>query len=325
MQNSVRFASTGPFATSLSVSLIPKPATAPGYALINIRASAINLSDVMNVEGRFPHTTTPRTPGRDFAGVVTSGPSAGKRVWGTGGTHGYNVDGSHAEWISVPESVLQFMEMPANLSFEEAAACGVPFLTAFAMIEKAALKKGQYVLVLGSSGGVGTAAVQIARLQGAIPIETSRRQSGDAVNITQDILPQVLEKTGGQPLSAVLDSVGDGLLFKKALESLGPSGHYVFVSVAQTPGAQFTFDALDFYRNNKTMDGVNTMKYNFEDSARVLDSLRAGFEEGVLKPFPLLETADLEDKDAVIAAYGKVKGGTKAKQIVVNKKSVGLQ
>lgn len=67
--------------------------------------------------------------------------------------------------------------------------------------------------------------MQIARLQGAIPIETSRKQSGGAVNITEEILPQVLEKTGGQPLSAVLDSVGDHLLFKKALDSLGPSGH----------------------------------------------------------------------------------------------------
>lgn len=151
MQNSVRFASTGPFDTSLSVSLTPKPALTPGYALVNIKASAINLSDVMNVEGRFPLTTTPRTPGRDFAGVVATGSSAGKRVWGTGGTHGFNVDGSHAGWISVPESVLQFMEMPANLSFEEAAACGVPFLTAFAMVEQAALKKGQYVLILGNT------------------------------------------------------------------------------------------------------------------------------------------------------------------------------
>jgi NADPH:quinone reductase-like Zn-dependent oxidoreductase len=42
------------------------------------------MSDIMNIEGRFPNTTTPRTPGRDFAGVVATGPSAGKRVWGTG-------------------------------------------------------------------------------------------------------------------------------------------------------------------------------------------------------------------------------------------------
>jgi NADPH:quinone reductase-like Zn-dependent oxidoreductase len=163
------------------------------------------------------------------------------RASGTGGTHGFDVDGSHAQWISVPESVLQFMEMPANLSFEEAAGVGVPFLTAWLMVEKANLKKGQYVLVLGifqstvalflhsvqtgSSGGVGTAAVQIARLKGAIPIESSRRLSENAVNITEEILPQVLQKTGGQALSAVLDSVGDAVLFKKALASLGPSGN----------------------------------------------------------------------------------------------------
>ncbi|KAJ7898441.1 putative dehydrogenase [Mycena leptocephala] len=322
MQNSLRFGSTGPFATVLKVASIPKPVLAPGNVLINVKASAINMSDIMNIEGRFPNTTTPRTPGRDFAGVVATGLSAGKRVWGTGGTHGFDVDGSHAQWISVPESVLQFMEMPANLSFEEAAGVGVPFLTAWLMVEKANLKKGQYVLVLGSSGGVGTAAVQIARLKGAIPIESSRRLSENAVNISEEILPQVLEKTGGQALSAVLDSVGDAVLFKKALASLGPSGNYVFVSVAQTPGAQFTFDALDVYRNNKTLVGVNTLGYTFEQCGQILSEMRAGFEEGVLHPFPHLETIDLGDEKAVIAGYAKVKAGAKAKQILVNKESV---
>ncbi|KAJ7116012.1 hypothetical protein C8R44DRAFT_219964 [Mycena epipterygia] len=317
MQKALRFSSTGPLATVLSVVSTPKPIPASGYALVDVRASAINVSDVMNVEGRFPYTTTPRTPGRDFAGVVSSGPNAGKRVWGTGGTHGFDLDGSHAEWISVPESVLKFMEMPANLSFDQAAAVGVPYLTAWQMVARAELKKGQYVLVLGSSGGVGTAAVQIARLKGAIPIETSRRTTENAVNTSQDISAQIIEKTGGQGVAAVLDSVGDASLFKKALHSLGPSGNYVFVSVAQTPGAQFTFDALDFYRQNKTLVGVNTLKLTFEESVRILSELRAGFEEGVLQPFPNLESVDLGNEEAVIQAYARVKAGAKMKQILV--------
>ncbi|KAJ7504353.1 putative dehydrogenase [Mycena galericulata] len=319
MQKAVRFSATGPFATALTVASIPKPAPATGYALVEVRASAVNMSDVMNVKGRFSLTTTPRTPGRDFAGVVASGPSLGKRVWGTGGTHGFDTDGSHAQYISVPESALQSMEMPGNLSFEQAAAVGVPFLTASVMVEKATLKQGQYVLVLGSSGGVGSAAVQIARLKGAIPIETSRRTSEKALNTSENISAQVQNKTGGQGLSAVLDSVGDAALFKKALESLGPSGTYVLVSVAQTPGAQFTFDALDFYRNDRTLIGVNSVHYTFEEAVGVLSELRAGFEQGLLQPFLNLETADLGDENAVIEAYSKVKAGAKAKQILVNR------
>jgi hypothetical protein len=96
----------------------------------------------------------------------------------------------------------------------------------------------------------------------------------------------------------------------------------VFVSVAQTPGAQFTFDALDVYRNNKSLVGVNSLKYTFEQCGQILSEMRAGFEEGVLHPFPHLETIDLGDEKAVIAGYAKVKAGAKAKQILVNKESV---
>ncbi|KAJ7155352.1 alcohol dehydrogenase zinc-binding domain protein [Mycena crocata] len=322
MQKALRFDSPGPFATVLTVSAVPKPVPALGYALVNIRASAINVSDVMNVEGRFSHTITPRTPGRDFAGVVTTGSYAGKRVWGTGGSHGFELDGSHAQLILVREGLLSAMEMPANLSFEQAAAVGVPYLTAWTMVEKASLKNGQHVLVLGSSGGVGTAAVQIARLKGALPIETSRSKSDNALYITGEFTAQILEMTGGQGISAVLDCVGDATLFKKALESLQPEGHYVFISAGQTLGAQYTFDALDFYRNNRTLVGVNSVKYSFEDSVRILSELRAGFEQGVLQPFPSLETVELSDEQAVIQAYGRVKAGTKRKQIIVNTEEV---
>ncbi|KAJ7091380.1 putative dehydrogenase [Mycena belliarum] len=317
MQKAVRFASTGPLAAVLKVSSVANPTPASGYAIISIGASAINVSDVMNVEGRFAHTTTPRIPGRDFAGIAITGPDAGKRVWGTGGSHGFNVDGSHAQYISVPEGALSFMGMPANLSFAQAAAVGVPFVTAWIMVEKAGLKQGDYVLVLGSSGGVGAAVVQIARLKGAIPLETSRRSSQDAINTTQNMTAQVREKTGGQPLSAVIDSVGDAMLFKKALELLGPFGRYVFVSVGQTPGAQFSFDALDFYRESKTLIGVNSASYTFEDCVRILSELRAGFEQGVLQPFPNLELVDLGDEKAVLEAYNRVKAGAKMKQILV--------
>jgi NADPH2:quinone reductase len=73
----------------------------------------------------------------------------GKAVWGTGGTNGFDKDGSHAEWIVVPSDALG--EMPKNLSFTEAAACGLAFLTASMMLDRVALKKGDHVLVLGSS------------------------------------------------------------------------------------------------------------------------------------------------------------------------------
>jgi NADPH:quinone reductase len=149
LQKVVRFKQTGPLSQVLTVESIPKPKPPPGYSLVQIHASVINPSDVGNVKGAFGITTLPRTPGRDFAGVVVDGPqeSVGLKVWGTGGSNGFDVDGSHAEWILVPSDSLE--EMPSNLSYPQAAACGVSFLTASLMLERASAKKGEYVMVLG--------------------------------------------------------------------------------------------------------------------------------------------------------------------------------
>jgi len=320
MSKAIRFAQTGPVGTVLSVASIPRPTPPAGHSLVNIRASAINPSDVGNVEGRFPLTTLPRTPGRDFAGVVVEGPAEaiGKKIWGTGGLNGFTRDGSFAEWIVVPSHGLA--EMPANLSFSQAAACGVGFLTAKLMLDLAAPKEGEYVLVLGSSGAVGSAAVQLARFGGSIPVQTYRKGSAsDAVNITEDLAPQISQITSGKGIAVVIDTVGEASLFKKAIEALAPNGRYIIISVARTPGSQFTFDAFEFYRNSKSIRGLNTLPVSFEDSVKQLESLRKGFEEGSLKPPSALEEVDLADELAVVAAFERVKAGAKAKQIIVNK------
>lgn len=149
MQSALRFSEKGPFKSVLKVSSIPIPELPSSHCLVQVRASAINPSDLGNVEGRFEATTLPRTPGRDFAGTIVKGPpeSIGKKVWGTGGTNGFDRDGSHAEYLVVPSDGVE--EMPSNLSFAQAAACGVGFLTAGAMLDKAKPIKGDFVLVLG--------------------------------------------------------------------------------------------------------------------------------------------------------------------------------
>ena len=79
-----------------------------GEALVRIEAASINPSDVKNVLGAMEQTTLPRTPGRDFAGVVErAGVWIGAEVWGTGGDTGFTRDGSHAECILVPAASLR--------------------------------------------------------------------------------------------------------------------------------------------------------------------------------------------------------------------------
>ena len=151
-QSALRFSEKGPFNSVLKVSSIAIPEFQSSQCLVQVRASAINVSDVGNVQGWFPATTLPRTPGRDFAGTIVKGPSEtiGKNVWGTGGTNGFDRDGTHAEYLVIPSDCVE--EMPTNLSFAQAAACGVGFLTAGAMVEKAKPIKGDFVLVLGRCG-----------------------------------------------------------------------------------------------------------------------------------------------------------------------------
>src|SRR6201991_4893787 len=151
----------------LEVVEIAAPAISETTALVRTMAASINPSDVKNVAGAMKQTTLPRTPGRDFAGVVEAGPAEwiGAAVWGTGGDTGFTRDGTHAEMIAVPVASLR--RKPETLSFDQAASVGVNYIAAWCGLEAAGLKAGETVLLIGAGGGVGGAAAQIARCRPA--------------------------------------------------------------------------------------------------------------------------------------------------------------
>ena len=128
-----------------ALALIERPIPVPGVGevLVEVKAAGLNPSDVKNVLGFFPYTTLPRIPGRDFAGVVRQGPPEliGKNVWGTGLGLGFSQDGSHAEYLVLPAGGCALL--PAKLSFVEAAACGVPYTTAWDGIRRAKVGPGK--------------------------------------------------------------------------------------------------------------------------------------------------------------------------------------
>src|SRR3974377_925533 len=100
----LRFEKTGSL-DALQVANIPKPAPGPNEVLVEVKAAAVNPSDIKNVLGGMHETTVPRTPGRDFAGTVVAGPPQllGQSVFGSGGDLGFRRDGSPAEFVTVPE------------------------------------------------------------------------------------------------------------------------------------------------------------------------------------------------------------------------------
>src|ERR1700681_280962 len=133
----------------LRVEEVTVPIPAEGEVLVEVKAAAINPSDIKNVQGKMQETTVPRIPGRDFAGTIVKGPDEllGQSVFGSGGNLGFGRDGSHAEYLTIP--VTAVIPLPKNLSFEQAAGIGVAYITAWGGVGKAAPKqKGQAAPVL---------------------------------------------------------------------------------------------------------------------------------------------------------------------------------
>src|SRR5580658_4569189 len=159
----------------LKVEEVPTPEPRDGEVLVAVKAASINPSDVKNVAGAMHGTTLPRIPGRDFAGVVVKGDAdlIGREVWGTGGDISRTRDGSHAEYILLPRAAVT--PKPRTLSMEAAGASGLSYVTAWtAIVTVAAVSAGETVVVMGATGGTGSAAVQIAKARGARVIGTVR-------------------------------------------------------------------------------------------------------------------------------------------------------
>jgi NADPH:quinone reductase len=282
---------------------IPEPGE--GEALVQVKAAAINPSDIGNVAGRFKNTTLPRTPGRDFAGIVVRGMHhEGAEVWGTSGKLGIVRDGSHADYVVVPEEALSLK--PKALSMAQAAAIGVPYITAWASVVSAAeIQPGETILIVGAAGAVGQAATQIAnwkqaRVIGADMTSDPIPGAESVVNTkTEDLRERVLELTSGRGVDAVFDSVG-GLLFEPALRSLRFGGRQVVIASAGDP--RVSFNLIEFYHNFSRLFGVDSYGLTSRQIAEIEDELRSGFESGDLKPPPI----EIVPFEKAVDAYSRV-------------------
>jgi len=305
----------------LKLEVLERPAAAVGEVLVVVRAASLNPSDVKNVNGKMEGTILPRTPGRDFAGVVVAGPPGrvGHEVWGACGEIGFTRDGSHAEFIVVPEDGVA--RKPASLTFEEAAAGGVNFVTAWAgLVDAAALGAGETVLVTGSGGGVGSSVIQLARWMGARSIGIDRTDSGElppylrpdvAVTNPADLAGVVAQQTQGRGVDVVFDTVG-APLFENNLAALARGGRYAIISSAGE--RRTSFDILDFYHKRLVLHGVDTRAISSVAAAHILERLRAGFESSALRAPAIAERFSLENG---LQAYRAVEAGVRGKVVLV--------
>lgn len=289
---------------NLMVEELPDPQIRDGEVKIRIAAACINPSDVKNVQGKTGAAKLPRTPGRDFAGVVVEGPAEvnGQEVWGSGGDIGFTRDGSHAEFLVIPSAAVA--PKPHKLSFEEAACVGVNFLTAYQGLFRCAnLQPGETLLVTGAQGGVGSAVLQLGQTQKARLIAIDRKPVEDLrfkgldllgyVNTSEvDLKEAVEEITKGQGVDVSFDCVG-GEMFEPVLTTLKQLGRHIVITTVGT--RRVSFDLAEFFHRRLTMFGVDSLALTVTDGASLLSSLAPLFESGTLRPSPIAERGTLEE------------------------------
>src|SRR5947207_3545613 len=279
--------------------------------LIEVKAAAVNPSDVKAATGLMPYAVFPRTPGRDYAGVVIDGPSAwiGREVFGSSGDLGIRRDGTHATHLVVEAEAV--VEKPKSISWEEAAGIGVPFVTAMEGLRRAGIPKaGETVLVMGVNGKVGQTATQIATWHGARVIGVVRKaepyegHSNSHVEVIDasvtDVAAGVRELTSGRGADIVFNTVGDPY-FEAAHKSLALRGRQILIAAVDRI---VQFNILEFYRGQHTYVGIDTLGLSSVATGDVLRELAPGFAGGHLKPYPIHTSAiyPLEQAKAALVA-----------------------
>lgn len=310
----LRFETFGPPA-NLSIAALPVPVPGSGEVLIQVKAAGINPSDLANVAGRF-NASLPRVPGRDFAGVIVAGDGrAGREVWGSGAGFGVDRDGTHAEYVLAPANALS--DKPANLSMEQAATVGVPYMVAWwSLINVADLQAGETALIVGVSGAVGRAATQIVHSRKGRVIGAGRGSGNPSgadilINTTsQDLRREVMAATDGNGADAVLNAVG-GPLFEPALSSVRHGGRNVVI--ASSGERRVSFDLMDFYHNETRLMGVDSMKFSATQIAGIMNDLKPHFEAG---DFTLSDIKAWSLDQGVTAYEAVARGGASVKHVL---------
>jgi NADPH:quinone reductase len=302
----------------LRTTTLPDPDPGADEVLVRIKASAVNPLDSIIRMGSFPIAKEPPLIlGEEAAGIVDrsgAGFKAGERVIVYGGGLGVFRDGTWAEVVAVPASYLR--RMPDGIPFEEGAALANVGVTAYGALRTAALKAGETLVVLGATGGVGSAGVQIGKAIGArvIAVVSTAGKAASLPSLGADhvvamsgglLAQQVQELTEGKGADVVLDTVG-GDVTGQALSSLASFGR--LVHLGYSAGTTLRIDSLDLIAKPSTIIGFNILLVPAERSAKDLDevidlSAKARYQAVVGRTFPVAEAAEatryLDERNAV--------------------------
>jgi NADPH2:quinone reductase len=297
---------------------LPVPSPGPGQVLVRIRAAGVNPVETYVRAGTYGRAASlPYTPGTDAAGVVEKvgegvrGFAPGDRVY-TSGT----ATGAYAELAAC--DVSRVHPLPGNVTFGQGAAVGIPYATAWrALFQRARAVPGETLLVHGASGGVGIAALQIARAAGLRGAGTAGTPEGIDLALREGAhhafdhrSPGYLEKavaaTGGRGFDVILEMLANANL-SRDLKALSMGGRVVVIGSRGT----VEIDPRDTMGRDASIVGMSLFNMPDADRFAVHAALVAGLENGTLRPvvgkeLPLASAAESHVAVMAPGARGKI-------------------
>ncbi|MDE3171138.1 MAG: NADPH:quinone reductase [Acidobacteriota bacterium] len=303
---------------NLRIRELPDLKAGPGRVVVRIRAAGVNPVDTYIRAGAYPRKPPlPYTPGTDGAGSVESiGEgvkrfSVGDRVYTAG-----SLSGTYAEQALCEEQSL--FPLPGNASFSQGAAVHVTYGTAYrALFHRAQARPGETVLIHGASGGVGTAAVQLARAAGLRVVATVGSDRGKKLALAegaQEVLDhkapnhfdQALTLTGGRGFDVILEMLANVNLARD-LTILAPKGRVVVIGNRGT----IEINPRDAMTRDGSILAMSLWNASPEDLFSIHSALVAGLENKTLRPvigqeIPLADAARAHVAVMEPGAYGKI-------------------
>lgn len=301
---------------------VAKPEPGPGEVVIQVRTAALNFPDVLMIGGKYQvKPPLPFSPGFEVAGIVEAAARGthfkpGQRVLAQLGSGGF------AEYAKAPMSAVQ--PIPDPMTDDEAAALPLVYQTSyFGLALRGNLRQGETVLVHSSAGGVGLAAVQLARALGAGKIIGTvgseekmaivREQGADVVvnYRAQDFVDAVKRETGGRGADLIYDPVG-GEVGERSTKCIAFEGRILIVGF--TSGGFSNFASNHILIKNYSVVGLHWGLYRQQDPAKIAqawDALWKLYAEGKIKPvigarYPMKDVAAAMERLMSRSAVGKI-------------------
>lgn len=302
---------------------VPDPQPGPGDIVVRIRAAGVNPVDAYLRTGTYARKPAlPYTPGSDGAGDVEAlgadvkGLARGDRVYIAGFGNSPGGAGTYAELALCSPS--QLYHLPARVSYQQGAALGVPYGTAYrALFQRAAARPAETVLVHGATGGVGIAVVELARAHGMRVIGTGGTDAGlaaarahgadvvvnhGAPNYTDDIM----RATGGRGVDVIIEMAAH-INLDRDLSLLAKHGRVVVVGNR----GRVEIDPRQAMARDAAILGMTLFNATDRDIAEIHAALIAGLSNGTLNPvigkeLPLAEAARAHEAVLAAGALGKI-------------------